>query len=130
MALPLAVSGATADTEIYRCLLDDGTFAFQELPCPEPGASRDGEDDRRAPVGDDSAVDFVNPFDEPAPARTEAPLPEQLSESRAACEKETRDAIDTIDLEMRQTDYSQEQGKQYLADLLELTKQLRACKRL
>ena len=61
---------------------------------------------------------------------SEPPLPARLSVDRAACEKETRDAIDAIDVEMRQTSYSQEQGEQYLADLLDLTRQLRACKQL
>jgi hypothetical protein len=42
----------------------------------------------------------------------------------------TRDAIDAIDLEMRQTTYTREQGREYLAALLELTEQLRACKQL
>ena len=129
LTLLLAVSGSAADTAIYRCLLDDGTFAFQETPCPEPDQSND---EREALSADDDAVDFVNPFDEAAdaPTPTGAPLPERLSRDRAACEQETRDAIDTIDREMRETAYSAEQGEQYLADLLELTRQLRACKGL
>lgn len=129
LALLLAVSGAVADTEIYRCLLDDGTFAFQETPCPE---SDESSDERETHAADDDVVYFVNPFDEPADVQTpaEPPLPERLSTDRAACEKETRDAIDAIDREMRETAYSAEQGEQYLADLLELTRQLRACKGL
>ncbi len=128
----LAVSGALADTQIHRCLLDDGTFAFQETPCPERDENIDyGGDESEKPVADDDGGDFVNPFDEPAVAPTPAEsLPERLSEDRAACEKKTRDAIDAIDLEMRETDYSEEQGTQYLADLLALTRQLRACKQL
>ena len=51
-------------------------------------------------------------------------------EGKPPFSKETRDAIDAIDVEMRQTSYSQEQGEQYLADLLDLTRQLRACKQL
>lgn len=127
--LLFAVSGALADTEIYRCPLDDGTYAFQETPCPEPNESHD---DPEPVAAEDEAPDFVNPFDEPeeAPPPAEPPLPERLSRDRAACEKETRDAIDAIDLEMRETRYSQEQGEQYLVELLELTRQLRACKQL
>lgn len=113
LALLLAASGATADSEIYRCPLDNGTFAFQQMPCPEPEETSD------------------EPEPEPEePRPSEAPLPARLSNDRAACEKETRDAIDAIDLEMRETNYSKEQGEQYLADLLELTRQLRACKQL
>ena len=35
VALMLAAASAAADTEIHRCLLDDGTIAFQEMPCSE-----------------------------------------------------------------------------------------------
>jgi len=42
----------------------------------------------------------------------------------------TRDAIDAIDLEMRETTYTKEQGEEYLAELLVLTQQLRGCKQL
>lgn len=128
MALLFVVCGAVADTEIYRCPLEDGTFAFQETPCPEPEESNA---DPETVAADEDAADFDNPFDvreEPPPATS--PLPENLSTDRAACEKETRDAIDAIDLEMRETAYSEEQGKQYLAELLTLTRQLRACKQL
>ena len=37
-------------------------------------------------------------------------------------------SIDAIDLDMRQTAYSKEQGQEYLAELLSLTQRLRACK--
>jgi hypothetical protein len=139
LVLMLAAASAVADTEIHRCLLEDGTFAFQEMPCPEPakdtndggesGESRGTEDD---PAAEDDAFDFVNPFDEPAspPATTEPPRPEPLSQDRAECENTTRDAIDAIDLEMRETAYTKEQGQEYLAELLALTQQLRGCKEL
>lgn len=139
LVLMLAAVGAAADTEIHRCLLDDGTIAFQEMPCPEPAVDADGgsESDESGGAGenpdaDDDAFDFVNPFDEPAspPATTEPPRPEPRSQDRAECEKTTRDAIDAIDLEMRETAYTKEQGQAYLAELLALTQQLRACKQL
>ena len=137
--LMLAAAGAAADTEIHRCLLDDGTFAFQEMPCPEQTVDADAgsESDESPGAGensdaDDDAFDFVNPFDEPAspPATTEPPRPEPLSQDRAECEKTTRDAIDAIDLEMRETSYTKEEGQEYLAELLALTQQLRGCKAL
>ncbi len=120
-------------------MLDDGTIAFQEMPCSERAVdANDGsesDESRRAgetPAADDDVFDFVNPFDEPAspPAPAEPKLPEPVSQDRAECENTTRDAIDAIDLEMRANPYTKEQGDAYLAELLALTRQLRACKQL
>ena len=139
LVLMLATASAAADTEIHRCLLDDGTMAFQEMPCPERAAdANDGNesDESRgageSPATDDDAFDFVDPFDEPAgtPAAAETARPEPPSQDRAECEKTTRDAIDAIDLEMRETAYTKEQGEEYLTELLVLTQQLRGCKQL
>lgn len=138
LVLMLAAAGAAADTEIHRCLLDDGTIAFQEMPCPEPAVDADdsesGEssDAGEEPAAADDVFDFVNPFDEPAspPPAAETARPEPPSQDRAECEKMTRDAIDAIDLEMRETTYTKEQGEEYLAELLALTQQLRGCKQL
>lgn len=135
----LAGTNVAADTEIHRCVQADGMIAFQETPCPEPAVDADdgseaGESrsSTREPPAADDVFDFVNPFDEPASAPTpvEPTQPEPPSKDRAECEKATRDSIDAIDLEMRETDYSQEQGRKYLAELLELTRRLRACKQL
>lgn len=137
--LILAGTAATADTEIHRCILDDGTIAFQEKPCSEQAVdANDGNEPHESrsagedPAADDDVFDFVNPFDEPAspPPSPEPGPPEPVSQDRAECEKTTRDAIDAIDLEMREKPYTKEQGDEYLADLLELTQQLRACKQL
>lgn len=139
MILVLGVTSVTADTEIYRCMLDDGTVAFQETPCPDTAAAaaddgiiaeRNNTDE--ASVADDDLMDFVNPYDEPASASTavETTLPRGLSKNRKECEKRARDAIDAIDLELRETSGSKEAGREHLAELLELTRQLRACKRL
>ena len=139
LVLMLAAASAAADTEIHRCLLEDGTIAFQEMPCSELDADpNDGSESdesrgaREEPAADYDAFDFVNPFDEPAspPATAETTVPEPASQDRAECEKTTRDAIDAIDLEMRETAYTKEQGQEYLAELLVLTRQLRACKQL
>ena len=135
----LAGMSVAADTEIRRCLLEDGTIAFQETPCPEPAApvdsgSETGEShsENVTPAADDDAFDFVNPFDEPANPTTpaEPTPPEPVSQDRTECEKTTRDAIDVIDLEMRGNAYTKQQGEEYLAELLALTRQLRACKQL
>ena len=135
----LVAANAAAEMEIHRCLLDDGTFAFQELPCQEPvesavDDSESGEDSNpdEMPDDDNKVLEFVNPYDEPLnlPATTESSLPESISGDRAVCEKTTRDAIDTIDLRMRQNPYTKEQGQEFLSELRVLTQQLRACKRL
>ena len=137
--LMLAGTSAAADTEIHRCLLDDGTIAFQQNPCSDPAIKADDSSKvdespgaGEKPAADDDVFDFVNPFDEPAspPAAAEPAVPEPVSQDRAECEKATRDAIDAIDLEMRETAYTKEQGEEYLAELLVLTQQLRACKQL
>lgn len=139
MLLMLVGTSVTANTEIHRCLLEDGTTAFQATPCPEPAINADdGSDagerhsDSGMPAADSDVFDFANPYDEPASASTpmEPTPPERASKDRAECEKTTRDAIDAIDREMRETAYSKEQGQEYLAELLEWTQQLRACKQL
>ena len=139
LVLMLAAASAAAETEIHRCLLEDGTIAFQEMPCSEGAVdANDGsESGEIRGAGEDSAADddefdFVNPFDQPQspPAATEPTGPEPVSQDRAECEKTTRDAIDAIDLEMRATSYTKEQGQEYLAKLLALTQQLRGCKEL
>jgi hypothetical protein len=139
VVLMLAGTSAAADTEIHRCLLDDGTVAFQETPCSEQAVDADdgSEVDESpgagdTPAADDDAFNFVNPFDEPAaaPPSSESELSEPVSLDRAECEKTTRDAIDAIDLEMRENPYAKERREEYLAELLALTQQLRACKQL
>ncbi len=141
LILVISMSAGTqvaADIEIHRCLQEDGTVAFQETPCPEPADS--GEDDAvdEPPIGGDlpeaadSEADFVNPFDQPEsePAPAEPSLPEPVSQDRVECETTTRDAIEALDLEMRQQAETKEQRQEYLSELLLLTKQLRACKEL
>lgn len=139
VAILFVGANATAEIQIHRCLLDDGTFAFQELPCVEPADESDDHIEvggNEATKGTDDENDdhfnFVNPFDEPPdqPESHEPLLPETISRDRGECEKTTRDAIDAIDLEMRRNPYTKEQGQAYLADLRVLTQQLRACKEL
>ncbi len=138
----VACTPVAAEPDIHRCPQADGTVAFQETPCAEPAVepqSADAEPEAQAAVSDDF-FDFVNPYDEPvdepiaeavdeAPAQSDVPLPPPVAENRAECEKLTRDAIDAIDLEMRQG-YTPEEGEQYKQMLIELTRQLRSCKQL
>ena len=141
VTISVALTGTSfaAGTDIYRCLLDDGTISFQETPCPEPvpkadddteSADSGGKDE--APTATDDTFDFVNPFDEPEmpAAPSEPELPESLSKDRAECEKTTRDEIDAIDREMRANTEADERDRDYLTELLALTAQLRACKQL
>lgn len=123
----------SAETVINRCSQEDGTIAFQETPCAEPADDSDGDSQSESeePAPADDFSDFVNPLDEheKASARSEPAPPTLPSGDRAECEKTTRDAIDAIDFEMRKG-YTEEEGHRYLAGLLELTRQLRACKQL
>lgn len=140
VVLMLAGTSVAADTAIHRCLLQDGTIAFQEMPCPEAAAHVDngseageGHSEHGTRIADDDVFDFVNPFDEPEinpPTPSKPTQPETVSQDRAECKKTTRDAIDAIDLEMRGNTYTKEQGEQYLAELLALTQQLRTCNQL
>ena len=41
MFMMLVGKCVTAETEIHRCLLDDGTIPFQETPCSEPAVNAD-----------------------------------------------------------------------------------------
>ena len=129
--LLLPAAPVTAEPEIHRCPQPDGTIAFQEMPCAETQNDSDTQDEDLAPSSADEFWDYSNPFDETGDPPTPGdPAPAgPVSQNRAECEKTTRDAIDAIDLEMRKG-YSKEQGEQYLAELLELTQQLRACKQL
>jgi len=129
--LTLAGISAGAETVINRCMLEDGTVAFQETPCAEPLNDGLNQSDPEEPAAADDSADFVNPLAETQdlPARPEPVLPTSLSQGRVECEKTTRDAIDAIEFEMRKG-YTKEEGQQYLAELLELTQQLRACKQL
>jgi hypothetical protein len=131
---------ALAQSEIYRCAQQDGTVAFQQMPCDEIGdvseddsadAGNSDEKDVDAGGSSEHASGFGSPFDEPAnpPEATPPESPDSISDSRASCEQSARDAIDVIDLEMRKG-YTREQGQAYLDELIKLTQQLRDCKRL
>lgn len=142
LVLLLASIQVHADTEIHRCLLEDGTTAFQETPCSTVAAKMQTENEPggRPEPPEREAEDAVMPAADSqneaaaAPPAGSAPAPTRIPETphrdRAACEKASRDAIDAIDAEMRETAYSSEQGREYLAELLVLTRQLRACKQL
>lgn len=121
MLVPASVS---AETEIFRCPMEDGTVAFQETPCAEPVEEKETEpeaevqEERPAPLEPVSQVPVSDP------------LPPPTSDDRGECEKTARDAIDAIDLEMRRGNFTREELENFKADLRALTRQLRACKQL
>ena len=136
ICLLLVSSAVSAETEIFRCPLEDGSISFQETPCPEPKDEPTEEpvEDEPAPPAPDDTLSFVNPFDnpemlqpEPAP---EPDLPPPVSDNRAECEKITRDAIDAIDFEIRSRTLTTEEAQALKAEALSLSRQLRACKQL
>tara|TARA_R110002096_G_scaffold2619_5_gene13576 strand:- start:16652 stop:17101 length:450 start_codon:yes stop_codon:yes gene_type:complete len=127
--------GASEELVIHRCAQDDGTIAFQEMPCAEPteesGAVAESPPAKEIGVASDSVFDFVNPFDAEAEPLLQAEQEPSAppSQDRAECEKKTRDAIDAIDAELQHST-SQADDRKHLAELLQLTRQLRACKAL
>lgn len=127
IALPLVLlvfTGASAETEIFRCPLQDGTIAFQEMPCAEPVEESDVVPEVQQDPPEPDAIEPISqiPVDEP--------LPRPVSGSRSECEKAARDAIDAIDLQMRASNYTREELEGFKAELRVLTRQLRACKQL
>ena len=128
----LIAANSAADTEIHRCLLDDGTMAFQETPCPEPADPTDegSESGESRSASDSFAARNSLDQSESPPTDVGPTTPETVTQDRAECERKTRDAIDAIDIEMRETAYTKERGQEYLSELLALTQQLRACKQL
>ena len=128
--LPMMATSALAQPEIHRCEQPDGTIAFQETPCPETPSPPEAADSTKEDSGDvaDDFFEFENPFDSPPEEQPESSAADDrpISEERALCEKQARDAIDEIDLEIRRQ-YSPEQRDEYLARLRVLTQQLRAC---
>ena len=131
--LLLLVAAGTFGSEktIHRCTLDDGSVAFQELPCIETKSQEDTIDAPQEEAPTDDFFSFENPFDNPDSAVTTPPQGsnEPLSGDRIACENATRDSIDAIDAKLNESK-SDDDRDTYLAELLELTAQLRACKTL
>lgn len=121
VSLLLVFTGASAETEIFRCPQADGTIAFQEMPCaepvdkPEPEQEPEPEPEIAEPI---SQIPVAGHFPRPA------------SQDRGECEKTARDAIDAIDLQMRASSYTREELENFKAELRVLTRQLRACKQL
>ena len=148
LMLALLAGSAAGEPEIYRCPQDDGTVAFQQTPCSPAAAEPTGTTDANGPNADGEARDRALP--DSAGAAAQRPRPESMRESvpprqptpaaepeppvpmsadRAECEKSARDAIDAIDAELKASGNT-EDDRARLDELLELTRQLRLCKRL
>lgn len=131
-------SQAADPVTVHRCLQDDGTVAFQETPCaPDSTADQDTTiDEDEAPADQPEVTTVTNesvfdsPFDEePTAVPPSAEDSGPPSAERAACEEEVRNEIDAVDAELRELGSSVDRDA-FLARLLELTAELRACKRL
>lgn len=126
LTLLIHCASASAETEIFRCPMDDGTVAFQETPCPEPVEEELPEVEEAAETAE---AEFA-PMEPISQIPVSDPLPPPSSQDRAECEKTARDEIDAIDLEMRASSYTREELENFKAELRVLTRQLRACKQL
>ena len=132
MAIAALLVSTDADADIHKCEDPEGGIVYQETPCPEPKAEEAEED----AVANEAAA----PAPAPEPTRTRrlgrgqsledtVASIEEENERRAeveACKQQYRDAIDAIDLEIRNS-YSPEQKEYYLGRLKELTEKMDAC---
>lgn len=119
VTIALWSAGAMA-TEIHTCPLPDGTVMYSQLPCPteEPVENSDTPvSDENALLDDEEADAIAVTADEDEPAD-----PQDVAE----CKQRYRDAIDAIDLELREN-YRPELADDYKQRLLALTRQLREC---
>ncbi len=138
LVLFLGASAAASpeEPEIHRCTQGDGTVSFQQTPCAPKGAEEPAVvEPAETTSSSDDFFDFENPYDAP-PEPSPGPPPEQetttsasLSGDRQQCEKETREAIDAIDLKLQRSD-NKEDDRAHLDELLKLTRRLRQCKEL
>jgi len=117
-----------AYADIYKCTDETGDVAYQQTPCPVEGAGQpSATGDEVTPV-----VEAVQEEEATEPLPESQSPEEQVASSRRPgeqvedCRKRYRDQIDAIDAEM-QAGFSTEQGAEYKASLLALTRQLRAC---
>lgn len=103
-----------AAAEVFRCESPESGIVYQQTPCPEPEPEPE-ESDEAEPMAQDSSAE---PAQEAAPERPSAEV--------EACKKPYREAIDAIDLEIKNS-YSPEQREYYLGRLKTLTDQMSAC---
>ena len=119
------LNAANAQTQIHKCTDADGNVAYSQLPCvsaePVEPEKAEPEPQTEAPAPEPALQEVLIPdvADEP-------PESSESKQSKAACKKHYRDAIDAIDAEIGQ-DYSPDKAEQYKKRLLTLTRELRRC---
>jgi hypothetical protein len=132
VAIAALFGSMDAKADIYKCEDPQGGIVYQETPCPEP----DKELVEEAAAAAESARGATAPaasqprrLERGESLEDEVASIEEDNQRRAeveACKQQYRDAIDAIDLEIRNS-YSPEQKDYYLGRLKELTEQMSAC---
>lgn len=128
----------SARADVYRCENPEQGIVFQQTPCPEPEAEAasdpEGEPASEASAPGDETESVSAPQGRATVRRGEdvadvlAAEQERQQQNAAvkACKQQYRDAIDAIDLEIRNS-YTPEQRDYYLERLKALTDQMGAC---
>ena len=129
MAIALWVC-APARAEVYKCEDPEQGVTYQQTPCPKPEPEETGDaaqaeaaepaaqqPAQREVVGRHQSVEDVIAAEQEDRARRQ---------EIEACKQQYRDAIDAIDLEIRNS-YTPEQREYYLGRLKALTEKMAAC---
>lgn len=111
---------AYAQAQIHKCTDADGGVVYSQLPCKDAEPADNNATEEPEPVESSEPESVVVATDQ------ETTRSDESDESRAACKKRHRDAIDAIDAEIRR-EYSPEKDGEYKQRLLDLTRKLRAC---
>ena len=126
--LPILLASQLAQTEIHKCVDEDGNIAFQQTPCPEPVESEPllptppAEVQEEVPVVAAEPVAAAEPMPIAEPVSANQPKPAEVE----ACKMPLREAIDAIEAEMLRG-YSADEADGYKQELRGLTEQMRAC---
>ena len=117
-------SAAPVSADVFRCEDPELGIVFQQTPCLESGP--DAADEAETPAAADAGDAGLEQHAAGQEPEQDAEAPEPDSAAVQACKKRYRDAIDAIDLEIRNA-YTPEQKDYYLGRLKVLTDQLRDC---
>ena len=127
MAISLWLS-APAEADVYRCEDPQQGIVYQQTPCPEP--EEEATEEAEAEVSEEPAEPRARPVvgrDQDVADVVAAAQEEQARNAEVqACKQQYRDAIDAIDLEIKNS-YTPEQREYYLTRLKALTDKMAAC---
>ena len=132
MAIAALLGSTDAKADIFKCEDPQGGIVYQETPCPEPEEEPAQEAAAAAEVASEATAQAAGQprrLERGESLEDEVASIEEENQRRAeveACKRQYRDAIDAIDLEIRNS-YSPEQKEYYLGRLKELTEQMSAC---